>query len=127
MNYFETDEFKDRSTIFSNRLANALRICDKSQKWLAEKANTTEATISRYIKKVNRPAFAVTLSDIATALNVSADYLIGVSDKPQTTNNLTDKELILLDCFKKASATDVTVIWTLLAKYMDNNDKSIIF
>ena len=127
MNYFETDEFKDRSTIFSDRLASALRLCDKSQKWLADKANTTEATISRYLKKVNKPAFAVTLCDIASALNVSSDYLIGISDKPQSTSNLTDKELILLDCFKRASATDITIIWTLLAKYMDNNDKSVIF
>lgn len=127
MNYFETDEFKLRSKTFSKRLAIALDIRGCSQKWLAEKANTTEATISRYMQSVNRPAFAVILCDIAKALNVSADFLVGLSDNPIMRETLNNNEMVLMKCFNQASDSDRMVIWTLLAKYMSDEERETVF
>lgn len=48
----------------------------KTQKWLAEATELTEATICRYVKGERTPN-AKNLEKIAKALNVSVDYLLG--------------------------------------------------
>ena len=75
-------ETKEKSTTFSNRLSEAIEARGVTQKWLAEKSFTTEATISRYVKQVNNPAVLTILADIARALEVSSDFLIGLTNIP---------------------------------------------
>lgn len=111
---------------FSQRLKETIISKGVSQKWLAERANTTEATISRYIKEVNSPAVLVILSDIAKALNVSSDYLLGITNIPTTKDSVTPEEKILLSCFSNISDADRYVLWALLDKYMTAQQKSIL-
>lgn len=113
-------------SIFSQRLKDTINMRGVSQKWVAEKANTTEATISRYIKEVNSPAVLVILTDIAKALNVSTDYLLGITNLPTTKDTITPEEKILLSCFSEMSSSDRYVLWALLDKYLTPQHKQFL-
>lgn len=62
---------------FGQRLLNLLQKQNITQKQLADKVNTTEATLSRYISGDREPK-ADMLANIATALNTTSDYLLGI-------------------------------------------------
>lgn len=53
-----------------------------SGKELAEGANTTEATISRYVSGKRSPEILEVLKNAAKFLGVSADYLLGLTNNP---------------------------------------------
>lgn len=114
-------------TDFGNRLKQLLDERGVSQKWLADAANTKEATISRYINGVNKSSRIDILANIATALNVTTDYLLGLSetqtrDRPE----YSAEERILISAFRKASDRDVAVIWQLLDPYLSANEKELL-
>lgn len=65
---------------FGNRLKQALLKLDIKQRELADKINIDETKISRYIKNRAEPSIS-TVAKIAKALNVSADYLLGLKEE----------------------------------------------
>lgn len=65
------------SKAFGQRLLSLLQKQSITQKELAERINTTEATLSRYISGDREPK-ADTLANIATALHTTSDYLLGI-------------------------------------------------
>lgn len=111
---------------FSDRLKSSIEMRGVTQKWLADSANTTEATISRYVKEVNNPAILEILTEIATALNVSSDYLLGLTNLPYSKESISPEEKILLSCFSRASEDDRRVLWALLDKYLAANEKDYL-
>ena len=62
---------------FGERLLNQLQKEGMTQKQLAERVNTTEATLSRYVSGDREPK-ADMLANIATALHTTSDYLLGI-------------------------------------------------
>lgn len=62
---------------FGERLLSQLQKQGITQKELAERINTTEATLSRYVSG-NREPKADVLANIATALHTTSDYLLGI-------------------------------------------------
>ena len=58
------------------RILSLLKSQSMSQKELAERIGTTEATMSRYVAGERDPKSEV-LANIATALNTTTDYLLG--------------------------------------------------
>lgn len=62
-----------------NRISNALNKKGISQKQLAERINLSEAVVSRYISGEREPRANV-LANIATALNTTSDYLLGIEE-----------------------------------------------
>ncbi len=62
---------------FGDRLQGLLRDQGVTQKDLAIRIGTTEATISRYISGDREPK-ADMLANIATALHTTSDYLLGI-------------------------------------------------
>lgn len=97
-----------------------------SQKWLADAAHTKEATISRYITGVNKSSRMDILANIATALNVSTDYLLGLSDVQTPKSDATVDERILISAYRKASERDTAVIWQLLDPYISPREKELL-
>ena len=73
----------DKSTV-AERLGTALKERGIMQRQLAEKAGVTETTISRYVNGTRTPK-GNNIKKIADALNVSADYLLGVDVKDSST------------------------------------------
>lgn len=101
---------------FSNILYNLLKQRGMTQKLLAEKAHTTEATISRYLSDTKRMPRADLVASIAEALDVSTDYLLGLS--PIASRHSLSAEMEeLLSCYSKATENDRKVIWAVLNKY----------
>lgn len=108
---------------FSQRLNDALTLRNVSQKWLADEAKTTEATISRYINGKAAPTILVTIKDIAEALHVSTDYLLGLTNIPTSKENISTEERTILSVWAKVSADDKKVFFALLDKYLSNDEK----
>lgn len=113
-------------TDFSSRLAEAIEIRGVTQKWLADEAETTEATISRYLNGKASPAILVILGNIAKALNVSSDFLIGITNLPQSKETITIEEKIIISVWKNVSDDDKRVFFALLDKYLTPNDKAAL-
>lgn len=65
---------------FGERLHSLLKKRGMTQKELAERINATEATLSRYISGDREPKADV-LSNIATALHTTSDFLLGIEDE----------------------------------------------
>lgn len=59
------------------KIVHLLSIRNMTQKDLASRLNTTEATISRYVSGDRDPKAEV-LANIATALHTTSDYLLGI-------------------------------------------------
>ncbi len=87
---------------FGERLWSLLQKQGITQKQLADRINTTEATLSRYVSGDREPK-AEMLANIATSLNTTSDYLLGIEkdefDFPRVerllarnSSNMTDKE-----------------------------------
>lgn len=66
------------------RIKEQMILANRTQKQLAELIGVTESTMSRYINNERIPD-ALTLSNIATALNTTSDYLLG---RPQNDSDL---------------------------------------
>jgi transcriptional regulator with XRE-family HTH domain len=62
------------------RVRKARRDQDLTQRELATRAGMNIVTISRLEHGTSEQIYADTLGDLARALNVSADYLLGLSD-----------------------------------------------
>ncbi|RDY26712.1 XRE family transcriptional regulator [Romboutsia weinsteinii] len=61
------------------RISKARRMLNLNQKELSQRANITEASLSRYENGLRDPKAAV-LIKLAEALDVSTDYLLGITD-----------------------------------------------
>lgn len=68
-------------TEFGNKLSELLKENDITQRELAKKVGLSEQCICRYING-NRVPKATSVVEIAKALNVDIDYLIGNSHEP---------------------------------------------
>ena len=90
---------------FATRLLAAIEYRGVSQKWLADNANTTEATISRYVNNKASPSIIVVLRDVASALKVSSDYLIGLTNLPQSKDDIDIEEKTTKKCFSPFSTS----------------------
>lgn len=111
---------------FAANLKKAIEERGVNQKWLADTAMTTEATISRYINGVNKSPDADILISIAKALNVSVDYLLGVSDVPNYRDDISPEERLLLKAFGRASDRDTSIIWQILEGYLSSAERDYL-
>lgn len=105
---------------FRKRLKGLLLERGISQKQLAEKAKTTEATISRYLTGKNTPNIEI-LGDIATALDVSSDYLLGLSPLKNDPLRLSSEEKVVISSLRNADLRDKKIIAAVLEKYMPDD------
>lgn len=110
-------------SMFSERLQEAIKLRGVTQRWVADRAHTTEATISRYATATHDPAVIEILAGISQALNVSSDYLIGTSNIPDIRKSIPTDQKVLLDCYSKVSESDAVVLWALLDKYMTPQER----
>ena len=107
---------------FSYTLRELLSSRGISQKWLSTEAKTTEATISRYLAGKNQPEINI-VANIAQALNVSMDYLCGLSDSSVPKEQLGEEILLLIRAYKRADDRDKRTIFMILERYMTPDEK----
>ena len=106
---------------FSKILKSLMESRGISQKWLADEAHTTEATISRYVNGIHQPNINLVI-DIAKALDVSVDYLIGLTAIPYSGEDRTAELRLLVRCYNTASDRDKKLLWGILEDYMSSDD-----
>ena len=116
--------------VFSERLRQLLDRRGVSQEWLARQIHATPATVSRYLTSDRVPR-GENVAAVASALNVSADYLLGLIEDECTLKRdrragLDVEVSLLASCYRKASSSDQRVIWTLLDKYMTPEEKGVL-
>ncbi len=71
------------NSILGKRVKNLLESKNITQKELAEKCQTTEATISRNLNGIHAPKAEI-IEKIASVLGVTTDYLLGITNNPNT-------------------------------------------
>lgn len=111
---------------FSERLEHLIAERGVNQKWLADEAGTTEATISRYLAFANKSPNVEILASIALALNTTTDYLLGLSDVKNARNDLTAEEQLLVAAFRRASERDKAITWQVFDTYLSQNEKGFL-
>ncbi len=108
---------------FGENLREHLSSHGISQKWVAERMSTTTATVSRYVSGDRVPSVE-NLVDLAQALNVSVDYLLGVS-VPAKSRPPADIS-ILNECYEQAPISIRKIIWTALDPYMTSEQRIVV-
>lgn len=99
---------------FTNQLKAILDKRGMSQRDLAIKLNTTEATVSRYVNGTRTPTIDTVVS-MAEALNVSINDLVGV-ETPATAAIPADVK-ILMSCYSKANDAQRDALWSIIGSY----------
>ena len=94
-----------------------------TQRAVAERINTTETTISRYVSGDRTPNIE-TAVELASVLGVTLDVLVG-ADLPAASRTPPDVN-ILVACYEKASIADRQGLWSLLDRYMTPEQRVII-
>lgn len=77
----------NRYELFSKRLKELRNDMKLTQKQFAEKIGFTQATLSAYENNPKSPSLDIII-DIATKCNVSLDWLCGLSDKKNSSNEI---------------------------------------
>lgn len=98
----------DKDGIFIERLTERMRQKNMNGSQLSSASGLTEATISRYINGIRQPS-AANLVNLSSALGVSSDYLLGISDLAEGKS--------LSAAFSKASNEDKHLIRVILERY----------
>ena len=84
----------DLNKIIKTRLNILMEECDIKQVELANKANLTEVSVSRYLQGHRIPTVE-NLVKMAKVLNTSTDYLVGLTSTPEPVDaDNTDKILM---------------------------------
>lgn len=108
---------------FARQLKSLIESKGLNQRILADRINTTEATISRYTAGVRTPTIE-TAVEIAQVLGVSMDTLVGI--EPPASQRQAPDITVLIECYSKASLADRQVLWALLDRYMAPAQRTLI-
>ena len=84
---------RDRATLFQARLTEALTRKAMSQSALARQTGVDRSTISQLLQTDKRLPNAQLAADCARALGVSADWLLGLSERPEPLADLLAMQL----------------------------------
>lgn len=101
-----------------------IKICRKKLKLtqveLAEKLNTSHATINRYEKGVNEPTFD-TLIKLAKFFNVTTDYLLGFEPvkKNIPESEFTQEQQQVVELVKKLNSKELEKVYNYLLGLLD--------
>lgn len=111
---------------FDQILAHAMDERGMNAVQLASLTGLSSGAISRYLAGDRQPT-VYSIQQIAKALGVSADYLVGIDPVLAPPKKSGDpEEIILLNAFSKVSDDDRAVLWALLRKYMTPHDRALL-
>ncbi len=89
---------RERSELFRRRMIDMMGLRDMSQSALARRIGVDRSTISQLLRNEGaRLPNAQIVAECAAALGVSADWLLGLSERPETVANILAHALSLTD------------------------------
>mgnify|MGYP004580375005 FL=1 len=83
-----------KKSIFVDRVKELIKINNLTQRDLANDVGVTESTMSKYLSGDRIPG-GETLSNLATALKTTTDYLLGLNNENKTMINNSELRLLL--------------------------------
>ena len=83
-----------KKSIFVERVKELIKINNLTQRDLANDIGVTESTMSKYLSGDRIPG-GETLSNLATALKTTTDYLLGLNNENKTMINNSELRLLL--------------------------------
>ena len=107
------------------RINQLLQEHDETQKWLAQRAGVTEASISRIVKGQSVPGADV-LGKIADAFDVSADYLLGRTTDRRVPGKKDELQFIVGRTYQRCTTHDQMIILAVLAEYLSQDDSKAL-
>ncbi len=108
--------------ILQDNLRSILTQRGLTQAKLAEMTSMTEATISRYLSGTHVPNIEYT-AIIAEALNVSIDFLLGLSDSSLPNEPPSGEMRALFSSYSRADAHCKKMVWMQLEPFMTDYEK----
>ena len=106
---------------FGRKVKKIMKQRGITQAWLSQKTGVTEATLSRYVNGSRKPQADIAAA-IAEALDVSLEYLTGITGCPAPIKTLSTEETIMLSAFARASARDRKIIFGVLEDHMTSEE-----
>ncbi|MDR0248730.1 MAG: helix-turn-helix domain-containing protein [Oscillospiraceae bacterium] len=122
----EESKKKEVDKTFARQLKKIMDERGMTQKWLSDRAGVNAPTVSRYLGGKNLPEVHIIMA-LAKALNVTVDYLCGLTDTERKPESLGSEQALLLKCYERADAQDKKTLWTLLGRYMTAEEKRFPF
>lgn len=102
---------RDRAQLFRDRLTAAMAGVELSQSALARRAGVDRSTLSQLLKdKSARLPNAQLVAEAAAALGVSADWLLGLSDRPEQAADLVATAISMTEA-PRAMVDDQIFAW----------------
>ena len=96
------------SDIFPDRLRNAREIRDLTQSELSTRSGLQPSAISHFEAGTRKPSFE-NLRRLATALEVTTDYLLGRVDDPISVGKTADSVWALVEVYKNKKQQKVLI------------------
>ena len=112
----------DFDKTIKDNLRAVIRTRGVTQAWLAEKSHTTEATVSRYLTGVHSPRIEL-IANMAMALNVSVDYLLGLSESSIPNKPPTPEMRAIISSYSRASDFSKKMVWMQLEPHMTSSER----
>jgi len=99
---------RTRSTLFRDRLREAMRSSGSNQSALARAAGVDHSTVSQILSGAGtRMPNAQVVAECALALGVSADWLLGLTEMPQPQGEILDVQPILTDAARSPADAQI--------------------
>lgn len=98
---------------------------NETQKWLAKRSGVTEATISRICKGISLPGGDV-LGQIADALDVSADYILGRTIDRRVSTRQDETEYLLGRTYQRMTDHDKMIVLAVARDYLRDDEAQIL-
>ena len=107
---------------YSARLRELLIESKISQADFASAASCSEASMSRYLRGVSTYPPITVFMALATKMNVSVDYLLGLTSIPAVRQNSEEFGYIMYDCYSRATDRDKLLVGTILNSYLTEDE-----
>lgn len=91
--------------VFTERVKELIKVNNLTQRDLANDIGVTESTMCKYLAGTRVPG-GETLSNLATALKTTTDYLLGLEEKKKTEINNSDLKILLARSSKELTPAE---------------------
>lgn len=114
----------DFAKVLRDNLRDVMRQKGYTQQWLSAQTDIPDATISRYLSGKHDPKMEY-VARMAGAMNVSIDYLLGLSTSSVPNQPPSPEIRALISGYERADAHTKRLIWMQLELVLTDEEKEL--